>query len=92
MRGISRLGYSRGQLLIGYSKRRLHSAGPLIPHAYLRPLVDASLPKAEELEGTACLVLDRKEARNALSVQMVQVGFALYGIHSGEMRMPEEES
>jgi methylglutaconyl-CoA hydratase len=54
--------------------RFLYTA-PVTPHAYLRPLVQpSSEPGAEELEGTVCLVLDRKEARNALSVQMVQVG------------------
>jgi hypothetical protein len=41
------------------------------PQAYLRPLVD-SAPE-EEFAGVMCLVLDRKEAKNALSVQMVSV-------------------
>ena len=46
------------------------------PQAYLRPLVDSN--GAEEFEGVMCLVLDRKEAKNALSVQMVGVSHALY--------------
>ena len=41
------------------------------PQAYLRPLVDSE--GAEEFEGVMCLVMDRKEAKNALSVQMVGV-------------------
>jgi hypothetical protein len=41
------------------------------PQAYLRPLVD--FQGAEEFEGVMCLVMDRKEAKNALSVQMVGV-------------------
>jgi hypothetical protein len=41
------------------------------PQAYLRPLVNSE--GAEEFEGVMCLVMDRKEAKNALSVQMVGV-------------------
>jgi hypothetical protein len=41
------------------------------PQAYLRPLVNSE--GAEEFEGVMCLVMDRKEAKNALSVQMVAV-------------------
>lgn len=41
------------------------------PQAYLRPLVDTQ--SDEEFEGVMCLVMDRKEAKNALSVQMVGV-------------------
>lgn len=42
------------------------------PHAYLRPLaMTKDVP--DEFEGVMCLVLDRKEAKNALSVQMVGV-------------------
>ena len=50
------------------------------PQAYLRPLVDSN--GAEEFEGVMCLVLDRKEAKNALSVQMVGVSHALYNSSS----------
>ena len=46
------------------------------PQAYLRTLVDSN--GAEEFEGVMGLVLDRKEAKNALSVQMVGVSHALY--------------
>jgi hypothetical protein len=45
------------------------------PQAYLRPLVDSE--GAEEFEGVMCLVMDRKEAKNALSVQMVGVSYPL---------------
>ena len=41
------------------------------PQAYLRPLVNSE--GAEEFEGVMCLVMDRREAKNALSVQMVGV-------------------
>ena len=44
------------------------------PQAYLRPLVDSA--GAEEFEGVMCLVMDRKEAKNALSVQMVGVSLS----------------
>jgi hypothetical protein len=44
------------------------------PQAYLRPLVDSE--GAEEFEGVMCLVMDRKEAKNALSVQMVGVSLS----------------
>jgi hypothetical protein len=40
------------------------------PQAYLRPLDSHG---GEEFEGVMCLVMDRKEAKNALSVQMVRV-------------------
>lgn len=42
------------------------------PHAYLRPLT-ASKGDTSEFEGTMCLTMDRPDARNALSVQMVNV-------------------
>lgn len=51
------------------------------PQAYLRPLVDTQ--QDEEFEGVMCLVMDRKEAKNALSVQMVGVSIAL---HYGKTR------
>lgn len=44
------------------------------PQAYLRPLADKG---AEEFEGVMCLVMDRKEAKNALSVQMVGVSLLI---------------
>lgn len=53
-------------------KRSIATQTP--PHAYLQPLLaNYTGEKAEELDGTMCLVMDRKEAKNALSVRMVQV-------------------
>jgi len=54
--------------------RRCISNLNLRPQAYLRPLVDSVSNPEEEFEGVMCLVMDRKEAKNALSVQMVGVG------------------
>jgi len=54
--------------------RRCISNLNLKPQAYLRPLVDSVSNPEEEFEGVMCLVMDRKEAKNALSVQMVGVG------------------
>lgn len=54
--------------------RRCISNLNLKPQAYLRPLVDSVSNPEEEFEGVMCLVMDRKEAKNALSVQMVVVG------------------
>ena len=42
------------------------------PHAYLAPLPD---PPTPDLEGIMCLAMDRKDARNALSVRMVGVRY-----------------
>jgi hypothetical protein len=50
------------------------------PQAYLRPLDSHG---GEEFEGVMCLVMDRKEAKNALSVQMV-------GVSPDEDRVGEE--
>ena len=54
--------------------RRCISNLNLKPQAYLRPLVDSVSNPEEEFEGVMCLMMDRKEAKNALSVQMVGVG------------------
>ena len=43
------------------------------PHAYLRPLAPSSIAESNDFAGAMCLTMDRQEARNALSVQMVQV-------------------
>ena len=49
------------------------------PHAYLRPLVPSKADgPPEELEGVQCLVMDREQARNALSVRMVNVSVPIY--------------
>lgn len=50
---------------------RRYLSNPPRPQAYLRPLVETN--QDEEFEGVMCLVMDRKEAKNALSVQMVGV-------------------
>lgn len=50
---------------------RRYLSNPPKPQAYLRPLVDTN--QNDEFEGVMCLVMDRKEAKNALSVQMVGV-------------------
>jgi hypothetical protein len=52
--------------------RRYISNAPR-PQAYLRPLFELESKTDEEYEGVMCLVMDRKEAKNALSVQMVGV-------------------
>lgn len=59
------------------STQTRHLSIPAVsPHAYLRPLIPPdSDPKSAELEGIMSLVLDRKDARNALSVRMVGVSF-----------------
>ena len=69
--------------LLGSAGRESHLSGRAIiqirrgissiqkPQAYLRPLVDSG--GGEDFEGVMCLVMDRKEAKNALSVQMVGV-------------------
>lgn len=81
---------SRLRLRASLKACRYLNTAPLTPHAYLRPLVNsATEPGAEELEGVMCLVLDRKEARNALSVQMVQVSLSLLSLahaHVQELR------
>jgi hypothetical protein len=65
----------------GRSRHRRYIANLPKPQAYLRPLVDhaqvQSGDQVEEFEGVMCLVMDRKEAKNALSVQMVGVSLPL---------------
>ena len=54
------------------ARRQLQSTSTP-PHAYIAPLDLAKVDNGEELEGTMTLVMDRKDARNALSVRMVNV-------------------
>lgn len=67
----------------GPSRSRRYIANLPKPQAYLRPLVDhaqvqsGNESQVEEFEGVMCLVMDRKEAKNALSVQMVGVSLPL---------------
>jgi hypothetical protein len=61
-------------LWTGTSRRGISNINNVKPQAYLRPLVDSGAGAGEEFEGVMCLVMDRKEAKNALSVQMVGVG------------------
>ncbi|KAK4690012.1 hypothetical protein P7C73_g125, partial [Tremellales sp. Uapishka_1] len=49
---------------------RRHLSSPPSPHAYLRILSDGK-DASPELDGVMCLVLDRPQTKNALSVQMV---------------------
>lgn len=52
------------------------------PHAYLEPLAMTDMPKlSPEFEGVMCLVLDRQDARNALSIRMVGVRTLLLFSH-----------
>jgi hypothetical protein len=68
-------------LRIGRRASRRYIANLPKPQAYLRPLVDhaqvQSGDQVDEFEGVMCLVMDRKEAKNALSVQMVGVSLSL---------------
>ena len=75
------LGSTRAALCKSLSCKGWRGTSNIVkPQAYLRPLVDSN--GAEEFEGVMCLVLDRKEAKNALSVQMVGVSHALYNSSS----------
>jgi hypothetical protein len=56
-----------------HSRGRRYISNAPRPQAYLRPLVELESKTEEEFEGVMCLVMDRKEAKNALSVQMVGV-------------------
>lgn len=67
--------------------RRCISNLNLKSQAYLQPLVDSVSNPGEEFEGVMCLVMDRKEAKNALSVQMVGVGLVI----SPTMSLNEED-
>ena len=53
-----------------------YSVQPRKPQAFLRPLAEQK-DDPDEFEGVMALVMDRPEAKNALSVQMVSVSLGI---------------
>jgi hypothetical protein len=68
-------------------RRAISNTTIVKPQAYLRPLVESQAGAGEEFEGVMCLVMDRKEAKNALSVQMVGVGLSLQSASRPKIEM-----